>query len=1390
MSLNLKSKLKTARDALGKRNYALARDASEQALAFDPTNYNANVFLGLALLELGDLVKSETAYRRAIDSSPEQLLAWQGLSKFYERTEQWTEYAETIRHLLDLYAQSHDAPKCAEAIEKLVALRREKGSSTELIEALSLLLSESPFHALLSTLPVPDHTNPEAAPSYTTHAAVHNSLPILEEIISILEREETAVYDKEVAKRRTRLGAASPEVLRKEVGVEVWSLSQLPKFYSDVLNHPNTSDQLRRATDAKLLRYKYRLLCALPVGDRRKSVASREVDELVAGTIALGIPDDLAWSLCLDALESADMSDYPVPLLRQFMLLFPSAPLTAMLKAYSIYSGVSYIDGLSPSAVDPFDAMQDAYTSLANSIIATRISAEVYLQESDFQNAIVVVENGLGLLARAEVEMGKTFSHNRRGFKVVLATSLVHLFPPKHHVRALSVIDEVLAEVPDNTACLMGRAYILQHEKRTLLPDNMDLGIRAQEEESWCLTRAGDLKNGIPGLETVLSVLKQVDGADADCARCLCRIGRAYWDIGEEKREESYRFFISSLKHNSLYAPAFSALGIYYLDAANPRDPTRASKCFQKAFELDARESDAARRLADGFADEREWDLVEVVARRTIEGEGGLDAGLKNDGSRRFLPTNAWAWKAVGVVELARSNYAAAIQALQITLRAEPHDQVSWLRLGEAYSKAGRHAAAIKALVHAQELDPDDWMCGFFLAEVQRQIGQLQEAVDSFHAILAGHPNEVGVLISLGQSYLELGRAQLSEGFGTRAEHSFGIAIRTAIQTIKESAGFRSLSWKTAADALFLLSRRSLFFDEAAVRKVLEDVVALLPSNLDLTSNLRGVISTSDLDLSVISPRKVLEVTAVAYDHRITLGSSDNAARASALYDMGIVLLCLAQQETSGDIRQQAQLNGTQCLTAAVREDPGNDLFWTALGNSHFVSQAKTAQHAYIKAIEIDSKNASTWATLGLLYLDQGDLELANQALLKAQTLDPECTFAWAGQALVAAANGHYSDSTTLFEHAVTLTSFVPAVDLEYASRTFTQATGYTTGRSVDTLLPMFFVLDRYCQSKPSDACGLHLLGLVCESFGQLERAVELVGKAILLLEAEYEETESSIVEKNFTTANSNVARLRLAVRDYEGAIEAFESVLGLIGDDETDGAAGTMQVQAQFGISLASFHLGHLGEALEHAEAALQLAADNVVLRGHATVLLAQMMWAVGHKENAKARLLDCITTDPENLVAINALAAMGILTDDHGLVDAALADILSLPVDKRLELDPDRNVKYLLTQHRLVQNDIPKAISLSQAAIALEPGRSDVRNDLATLNLQRGDPKTARAVLFVSSANSLDAARASLALQAVTESMDGDASRTATKLAQKAIFLTPWEVQNWRSLAFVGAS
>lgn len=70
-------------------------------------------------------------------------------------------------------------------------------------------------------------------------------------------------------------------------------------------------------------------------------------------------------------------------------------------------------------------------------------------------------------------------------------------------------------------------------------------------------------------------------------------------------------------------------------------------------------------------------------------------------------------------------------------------------------------------------------------------------------------------------------------------------------------------------------------------------------------------------------------------------------------------------------------------------------------------------------------QNVVAWTNLGLLYLYHNDLELANEALLRAQILDPDYTLAWVGQALVAATNGHNADARGLLEHAVGLSADV-----------------------------------------------------------------------------------------------------------------------------------------------------------------------------------------------------------------------------------------------------------------------------------------------------------------------------------------------------------------------------
>ena len=208
----------------------------------------------------------------------------------------------------------------------------------------------------------------------------------------------------------------------------------------------------------------------------------------------------------------------------------------------------------------------------------------------------------------------------------------------------------------------------------SIIPDDMNLGLRAREESAWCRVQNDLFEEGLVDLQLVLDALNRlgddVDKRNLNRARCLWRIGRCHMLLTSQSiymlllppyllsvdldMDSAYEYFIKALKQDSAFAPAFTSLGIYYNDILSPQDPIRASKCFQKAFELDARETVAARHLVAGFANDAEWDLVEVVAQRTIDGEGGISGGLEKgdlDPTSRYIPTNSWAWKAIGVVK-------------------------------------------------------------------------------------------------------------------------------------------------------------------------------------------------------------------------------------------------------------------------------------------------------------------------------------------------------------------------------------------------------------------------------------------------------------------------------------------------------------------------------------------------------------------------------------------------------------------------------------------------------------------------------------------------------------------------------------------------------------------
>lgn len=144
-----------------------------------------------------------------------------------------------------------------------------------------------------------------------------------------------------------------------------------------------------------------------------------------------------------------------------------------------------------------------------------------------------------------------------------------------------------------------------------------------------------------------------------------------------------------------------------------------------------------------------------------------------------------------------------------------------------------------------------------------------------------------------------------------------------------------------------------------------------------------------------------------------------------------------------------------------------------------------------------------------------------------------------------------------------------------------------------------------------------------------------MVTRVISILEAIYEELENEIVERQFTVANTTLGRLLLSKGEYDRSLESFQTVLGLLagdtgaGDEETPRTRETkiLCVQAHLGVALAQFMLRDYQNSLNSSQEALNLAGNDLAIKGQIMVLFAQTLWALGTdemREAAKSQLLE----------------------------------------------------------------------------------------------------------------------------------------------------------------------
>lgn len=563
----------------------------------------------------------------------------------------------------------------------------------------------------------------------------------------------------------------------------------------------------------------------------------------------------------------------------------------------------------------------------------------------------------------------------------MLATSFIYYQAPKNFPEAKKLFDSILRRKPTSARALIGSALILREQgdyslasdflKRAILENPDDVTIKA--EAAWCEALQGHYDTSVVELKACASLIEARDPRSRNTkAEILHRIGMCLWLADEsytarKDRKRSYSYFLASLQCNINYATAYTSLGLFYADYA--KDEKRARKCFLKAFELSPSEITAAERLARAFADEGDWDLVQLVAQRVVDsGKTRTVAGSKQKGV-------SWPLAALGVVELNKRNYTNSISFFQSALRISPADYHSWIGLGESYHNSGRYIAATRALQQAEQVQNKDssenWFAEYMLANVKRELGEYEESIQGYEDILLSRNLEYGVLIALAQTLVEAAWHNIELGF-------FGRAIANAkrvIDVAQDVAKIRSNAfnlWKTVGDGCIIFAIVQSHIAEFPWMQMKE----LLASSVGCTS--MPVLCTQDEvdegsngmeqeeengnNSATINLRRCIHSAILAQKRALSVAADDKHAQAVAWYNLGWTEhrahMCLtANLQAQPSARSSKYLRASiHCFKRAIEIEAGNSKFWNALGVATSRISPKISQHSFVRSLVLNDK--------------------------------------------------------------------------------------------------------------------------------------------------------------------------------------------------------------------------------------------------------------------------------------------------------------------------------------------------------------------------------------------------------------------------------------------------
>lgn len=709
-------------------------------------------------------------------------------------------------------------------------------------------------------------------------------------------------------------------------------------------------------------------------------------------------------------------------------------------------------------------------------------------------------------------------------------------------------------------------------------------------------------------------------------------LGKAYWEL-----KQYDKCLIHLLKAAKLYpdhADTFLYLGHFYHH--HKSDMEKAKKCYEKAYSLNAINTNIAKALSEIYIKLQQKDA---------------DFELLNELIKNISTIEPWVNMRLGLHYLNKREWENAILNFRNVIKLNHNDTTAFECLADAYYSRGSYTSALRAYNRVMSLDPSKSAhCLTRIGHIYSLLTRYEEAIATFEKVFIIEPYSFLALKGIAETWMRVAKKKVEAKIYGSSRDCAQYAIDYITKALSKQNQYLCF-WKLLADNLMFITK-------------LPDKYAFV--YMPQLSKEGG----NDLEISKKSKLEIFPQAIACYSHIA------KQKQQVASYDLALAYLTF-YHETKKVVNCHISFNLT---LNCIKDRPTVWRNWNLLGKICLaIKKYEIAQHCFIKALLVTRKwsVAKIWCNLGTLYLKLKLYKLSNYCFSRGQSALPSHPQSWIGQALIAEAIRE-EEAMDLFRHASRL-GYHPESALGYADwvcRTLKNNKYKDNSESkyeIEGLYAVPYALDLiewYCNFESSNACAYNIMGILQERYGLLRSAIQ-----------SYEMAFKYAEEDNKNKTLLNIGRILVRMEKYDEAIKIFKAITEASFDSTT-------------GLALALYKKGLYEESYSVYDTALHWLSNEEAEKSDLLVAMAGIVYMYKGADDAKTLLFHSIQISQKKPTAhsLFAICSLGLIHSDQSLSKLALGELRKYERDSEYGFD----IGFLKSYLSVCENNMDQAIKL----------------------------------------------------------------------------------------------